>query len=164
MTTRAAAQRAKRHGNDFEYRVARDFGGTVYTGEEGDVEAYGYRFECKYRTGLSGFTLKDFLDQINRYEKAVPDKTFLLAITGGKSYQNARYWVMMDRKKAHELFELEREQKLIEAFKAEQAGEIDRAKAIIVELAYSLARDLIAHGQEDHAGLSAGTPLSFSLD
>jgi hypothetical protein len=91
----------RRHGSDFEKRVATKVGGYVWRGLDGDVEDYthGYRIECKYRVGLnleSGHTLKDWLDQVARYAlKWPPGRRWALVFTGGKSYQNAALFVVL---------------------------------------------------------------------
>lgn len=60
--------------------------------------------ECKHRTGLtlkSGAELRAFLDQMQRYElqhkrEKDPDPPHLiLALTGGRSYQNAEIYILL---------------------------------------------------------------------
>jgi len=79
--------RARRRGRALEYRVANVLGGIVWPGQDGDVEARGYRIECKSRSGWrlkSTTELADFIDQIRRYQKEWPEgKRWALAIHGG---------------------------------------------------------------------------------
>ena len=76
---------ARRRGRDFEYRVARDLGGLVYTGIAGDVEAHGWRIEAKYTQDWKYITrFPDWIKQIKGYAKKwPPEKRWALAMTGG---------------------------------------------------------------------------------
>ena len=66
---------ARRRCRDFEYRVARDLGGLVYTGIDGDVEAHGWRIECKYTAGWKYIhKLPDWLKQVQGYAKKWPPR------------------------------------------------------------------------------------------
>lgn len=86
--------RATRRGHDFEYRVAKLVDGLVYAGQDGDVEVPGtdIRIECKYSDGFGYMRFKEWHDQIAAYEAKAKGKRFVLAYSGGKSYQNARIW------------------------------------------------------------------------
>jgi len=90
----------RRHGSDFEKRLARDTDGYRHPGLDGDVETRErIRIEAKYRVGLnleSGHTLRDWLDQVYRYvEKWGPDKRWALCFTGGKTYRNSAVFVII---------------------------------------------------------------------
>lgn len=91
-----ARQNARRRGASFEQRVADLLGGRKWSGEDGDVEARGYRFECKYRTNLqleSTRTLRDWFEQLNGYRKQWADeKLCALAFTGG-AQSGGEIWV-----------------------------------------------------------------------
>jgi hypothetical protein len=90
--------RGRALGAAFEHRIKKILGGRIYPGLAADVEARGFRIECKHRTGMklgSTTEFRDFLDQIKRYEDAEPEERFIGAITGGRSYQNGRAWVFM---------------------------------------------------------------------
>ena len=158
---------ARRHGRDFEYRIKKNWRGTIVAGQEGDVQVGPYLVECKFRTGLkleSGFTLRDFHDQMFKYEQSQPDQKVILAYTGGKSYQNSAVWVSMREAEFLRLKRLDEDQQIIEAFKAERAGDFDHAKHVIQELAVSLARQMVTGGQEvvvDPTLLRADTDLPF---
>jgi hypothetical protein len=86
-------------GKNFEHRVKKDLGGDIWTGQDGDVHARGYRIECKARTDLkldSTTELRQIMDQIHGYEQKNPEETYALAFTGTQSYQRGRYWVAVD--------------------------------------------------------------------
>jgi hypothetical protein len=77
---------ARRRGRDLEYRVARALGGTVWTGQDGDVDARGFRFECKYRRGWQLQHTREVLDwlkQVERYRDRNPEIAFALVFWGG---------------------------------------------------------------------------------
>jgi hypothetical protein len=96
-----AGRNGRAIGYDFEHRVKKDLGGLIYSGHDGDVEARGYRIECKARTDLkldSTTELRTIMDQIQGYEKSNPEMTYALAFTGTGSYQRGRYWVAVDSK------------------------------------------------------------------
>lgn len=143
----SARSNARRHGLDTEHRIAKVMGGVVYAGQDGDVEARGYRVECKYRTDLNTAEIKDWHNQILGYEKRNPGKKFVLAYTGGKAFHNAQIWVSMKIEEFLRLSDLDNDQKMIEAFKAEKAGEFDHARKIIEALAISMAREMVANGR-----------------
>ena len=44
----------------------------------------------------SGKQFRQFLDQVHGYEKRNPDTHFVLLISGGRDYQNARVWIIQD--------------------------------------------------------------------
>lgn len=81
------ASRSRDRGRAFEYRVANKLGGMVWPGQDGDVEARGYRIECKRREKwkLNSTTeLSDFMEQVQRYRKGWPKgKKWALALHGG---------------------------------------------------------------------------------
>ena len=95
----SASQRARRRGSDFEARVAGKAGGVIWRGQDGDVDARGYRIECKYCSDLllpSTATLRDWLDQVYRYKEQWPeDQKWALAFTGGKRYRNAQIFMII---------------------------------------------------------------------
>ena len=94
-----AGRSGREIGYDFEHRVKKDLGGLIYSGHDGDVEARGYRIECKARTGLklgSTSELRSFMDQIKGYEAKNLGMKYALAFTGTGSYQRGRYWVAVD--------------------------------------------------------------------
>ncbi len=94
-----AGRNGREIGYDFEHRVKKDLGGLIYSGHDGDVEARGYRIECKARTDLKlgALTeLRQIMDQIQGYEKKNPGMQYALAFTGTGSYQRGRYWVAVD--------------------------------------------------------------------
>jgi hypothetical protein len=141
---------ARRHGRDFEYRIKKNWDGVIVAGQEGDVQVGPYLVECKFRTGLkleSGTTLREWHEQMLRYEKAQPDQKVVLAYTGGRTYQNAGVWVSVREAEFLRLKKLDEDQQIIEAFKAERAGDFDYAKRVIQELAVSLARQMVTGGQ-----------------
>lgn len=143
---------ARRHGRDFEYRVKNNWRGVIVAGQEGDVQVGPYLVECKFRSGLkleSGLTLQGWHDQMLRYEQSQPDQKVVLAYTGGKTYQNSAIWVSIREKEFLRLKQLDEDQQIIEAFKADNAGDFDYAKRIIQELAVSLARQMVTGGQTD---------------
>jgi len=152
----SARANARRLGNDTEFRIAKTLGGTIWAGQDGDVEARGYRVECKYRSNLNSAELGDWHNQIGGYEKSNPGKEFVLAYTAGKKFQNAQIWISMKVEEFIRLTNLDKEQKLIDAFKAEKAGEFDHARQIIEQLAISMAREMVAHGD-----VSLGEPSTL---
>lgn len=85
---------ATKRGLDFEKRVARDTGGLLWSGTDGDVEIPGtdLRIECKYSLGFRNTRFKEWHDQVSRYETKKSGKRFVLAYTGGREYQNSRVW------------------------------------------------------------------------
>lgn len=94
-----AGRNGREIGYDFEHRVKKDLGGLIYSGHDGDVEARGYRIECKARSDLklgSLTELRSIMDQIHGYEKKNPGMRYALAFTGTGSYQRGRYWVAVD--------------------------------------------------------------------
>lgn len=96
-----AGRNGREIGYDFEHRVKKDLGGLIYSGHDGDVEARGYRIECKARTDLrlnALNELRQIMDQIKGYEDKNPDCKYALAFTGTGSYQRGRYWVAVDAK------------------------------------------------------------------
>jgi hypothetical protein len=77
---------ARRRGRRLEYRVARFLGGIVWPGQDGDVEARGFRFECKYRQGwqlASSREMLDWLEQVQKYRERNPGTEFALVVWGG---------------------------------------------------------------------------------
>lgn len=104
----------RRHGADFEKRLARDTDGYRHPGLDGDVETrQRWRLEAKYRVGLqleSGHTLRDWLDQVYRYvEKWPKGKRWALVITGGKSYRNGAVFVLVTLAEWQRLVALDKE-------------------------------------------------------
>src|SRR6476469_3397269 len=152
---------ARRHGRDFEYRIKKTWGGDIVAGQEGDVQVGPYLVECKYRTGLkleTGFTLRDWHEQMLKYEKAQPDQKVVLAYTGGRSYQNGAVFVSLREAEFLRLKQLDEDQQIIEAFKADRAGDFDYAKRLIQELAVSLARQMVTGGQTIVVDTSISNP------
>lgn len=93
------ARSGRKIGYDFEHRVKRKLEGRIWDGHDGDVDARGFRIECKARTGLrleSTTTLRDWMDQIKRYEDQNPGIPYALAFTGTGNYQRGRIWVATD--------------------------------------------------------------------
>jgi hypothetical protein len=158
---------ARRHGRDFEYRIKKHWGGVIVAGQEGDVQVGPYLVECKFRTGLkleSGLTLRDFHDQMFKYEKSQPDQKVVLAYTGGRTYQNGAVWVSMREAEFLRLKHLDEDQQIIEAFKAEKAGDFDYAKRLIQELAVALARQMVTGGQDVVVDPSLSNPDTLLVD
>jgi hypothetical protein len=76
---------ARRRGRNFEWRVARYLDGVPWPGQDGDVEAHGWRIECKSRQNWRGINeLPAWIKQAKGYTKKwPPNKKWCLAITGG---------------------------------------------------------------------------------
>lgn len=130
-TARArASAAARRRGSDFEKRVANRLGGYVWSGEDGDVEARGYRVECKYRDNLSldtTFELRDFHEQILRYQRLPKnkDKPFLFAYTGGQK-QRGEIWISMPIDEFIRLSDLDEDSHTLDRFREKYPEHIDR--------------------------------------
>lgn len=91
----------RQQGANFEDRVAKDLGGEKHNGLDGDVDARGFRIECKSRMNLrldSLTELRSFFDQIQRYKEMPKNAAvkFALAFTGTGSYQKGKYWVAIE--------------------------------------------------------------------
>ena len=85
---------ARRRGADFEKRLAALMGGTVYHGQAGDVDYKEFTVEAKYVTGLIRLgDLPNFIEQAKR-NSANRGKPWLLAMTGGKTFNNAEVYVL----------------------------------------------------------------------
>lgn len=91
---------SRRRGYSYEQRVARDMGGSLWSGQNGDVEARGFRIECKYRTGLnlkSGATLREWIEQAKRNVASMPGKNWAIAFTGGRFFNNNESYYIIPR-------------------------------------------------------------------
>jgi hypothetical protein len=92
-TTRKPSGR--RIGRDNEERVATKLGGHIHTGQDADVEHERIRVEAKHRKGLrldSTSELREWAEQVERYEKANPGRRFTIQVCGGREFQNAKMW------------------------------------------------------------------------
>ena len=85
---------ARRRGRNFEWRVARHLDGVPWPGQDGDVEAQGWRIECKYTARWKYVhRLPDWIAQAQGYAKKWPEgKKWALAITGG--FRSGVYYVV----------------------------------------------------------------------
>jgi hypothetical protein len=99
------SNKGRQRGSAFEYKIKNALGGRIYTGQDGDVEARGFRIECKYRTAFrleSPGTLADWVAQIERYAVQNPDLDFALAFGGG-GRGKLRNWVAVPLLKFEEM-------------------------------------------------------------
>lgn len=92
--------RGRRRGAEFEKRLLRRVGGYRWPGLDGDIETpEGWRLECKYRAGLrldSTTELREWLEQVTRYTRRWSSgKRWAIAITGGRSFQRGRVFVLL---------------------------------------------------------------------
>lgn len=148
-TSRAkASAAARRRGSDFEKRVADRLGGYVWRGEDGDVEARGYRIECKYRDNLSldtTFELRDFHEQILRYQKLIKnkDKPFLFAYTGGQK-QRGEIWISMPIDEFIRLSDLDDDRRNLERFREKYPEHVDRLTVLFDETLKDALKEEVA--------------------
>lgn len=99
------SNKGRQRGSAYEYKIRNALQGRIYTGQDGDVEARGFRIECKFRTAFkleSPTTLADWIAQIERYQKKNPDTDFALAFGGG-GRGPLRNWVAVPLSKFEEM-------------------------------------------------------------
>jgi hypothetical protein len=133
-----ARANARRRGRGFEQKMARITGGHIHAGQDGDVEARGYRIECKYRSDLqleSSSTLRDWIEQVKRYQLGWdPSKRWAIAVTGGQQQRSEVYMIIpfgdWDR-----LTKAEEERTAWEQFVKAHPDLTERASAAVQQLA-----------------------------
>lgn len=112
-STGSSRRQAAQRGYAFERWVADHNGGEVWPGQDGDVDAHGYRVECKYRSGLSSYgELHQHIEQAQRNSKA-SGKPWVLALTGGKDYQNYAVFALVPFEEWDRLSRLEDDKKAL---------------------------------------------------
>lgn len=82
-------------GKRNEERVAEFTSGHIHTGQDADVEHERIRVECKHRKGMvldSVRELREWCEQVERYEKTNPGRRFTIQVCGGREFQNAKMW------------------------------------------------------------------------
>lgn len=133
---------ARRRGSDFEKRVAARLGGVRHPGLDGDVEARGYRIECKYRAnlGLEGPELREWLEQVNRYRKDNwgKDQKWALAFTGGQGFSNSQIYVTIPIEEFDRLTNVDEDARLLLAFKDKYPD----VREMVTNVVFSLAAGL----------------------
>lgn len=116
-------------------------GGHRHTGENGDVEARGYRVECKYRSRLgleSGYTLKEWIEQAERNVKDEPGKKWALAITGGQSF-GSKVFFLIPSDEFIRLTDLDEDRQILDAFKVKYPNPIKRLEVLFREISNQLS-------------------------
>lgn len=62
--------------------------------------------ECKHRKGLrldSTSELREWAEQVERYEKTNPGRRFTIQVAGGREFQNAKMWFFVSEEHYKEL-------------------------------------------------------------
>lgn len=139
---------ARRRGSDFEKRVANRLGGVRWEGLDGDVEARGYRIECKYRAGLGleGPELREWLEQVNRYRKDnwSKDQKWALAFTGGQGFANSQIYVTIPLEEFDRLTKVDEDARLLQAFKEKYPDIQEMITNVVFALAAGLKEEELA--------------------
>lgn len=145
-------QLARRRGSDFEKRLAARLGGYVWQGQDGDVEARGYRIECKHRTGLrfeDNFTFRDWIKQVAGYRaKWGAAKHWCLAITGG-AQSGGEIFIVLPIEEFERLTELDEDRQLLERFHAKYPDYQERVVKVVEQMACDLAFQKANDDEED---------------
>lgn len=131
-------------GYAFERWVAEHNGGSVYPGADGDVDAHGYRVECKYRSNLDTYgELHHHVEQAQRNSEA-SGKPWVLAITGGRDYQNYAVFALVPFEEWDRLSRLEDTKRALAQVPAPDSDVWTVFVRATNELAYQMAEELYA--------------------
>jgi hypothetical protein len=140
----ATRRLASRRGRDFEHRVAATTEGEVWPGADGDVTAHGARVECKSVGGLVGLKkLADFIRQAKR-NSAASGLPWVLALTGGREFENGETYAVIPLAEWHRLAGLEDDLRLLDTLRHKHGGDAGVLMRLLTATALQLAGEMYA--------------------
>lgn len=136
---------ARRNGSRHEFSVAKKLGGYRHEGQDGDVEARGYRLECKFRTGIPleeipNTELANWFQQIERYQNQNPGKPFALAYSGGRASKQG-IWIAVPIEEFIRLTDADEDRRMLSGFHTKYPDAVERVSAVLTELARQISNE-----------------------